>query len=223
MCVATMRSVHRFASCVKQGKWGAKGEKMESAKTWGRRIAAAFLLAAALVCAAGAASPAQAYADNTLNLTTGALSAQAESADAVNVKEIWVDEMSGSYLRQPATGGRFAWLAWVDPYDYYEDPSFYLYEKAPASDFMLQMKVPGGEWTDVPGRNLVVVGDSQVWTPYEATVAALVPDNTEPVTKNWRIVYKPLGIESETISQAPCLPRPDAPKARVPLGAFNFT
>ncbi len=123
-------------------------------------------------------------------------------AAGVDLHHIEADWVSG--LRQPASGGMFAWYAVTFDEDYWYGDKV-LYNDLKASDFMLQVKPQGGTWTDVPGKNLTVLTGTDaaaLCASFEAIIAALVPANEDDIYKQWRIVYLPGNIASEAITQS---------------------
>ena len=120
-----------------------------------------------------------------------------DTAPGPDISEIWVVPEVISGARQPADGGMFAWVT----FDYGYSGNQLADDLSP-SDFTLQMKTPGGEWTDVAGNNIAVMGGEEYYIAYfEAIVAARVPDNTDPFIKKWRLSYKPEGAESAITSE----------------------
>ena len=115
---------------------------------------------------------------------------------AANISEIWVVPEVISGARQPASGGMFAWVT----FDYYYTGAGLQNELDP-KDFMLQTRLQGGEWTNVPGNNVTVLGGEDYYiASFEAIVAARVPDNEDPFIKKWRVVYKQ-GTDEEIASE----------------------
>ena len=151
------------------------------------RALLAMLLSASLVFAA--AFPAVTYADD------GDAPGGAET-ESPHIGEIWVVPEVISGARQPASGGMFAWVT----FDYYYSGEGLQNELDP-DDFTLQMKAQGSEWTDVPGGNIAVLGGDEYYiAPFEAIIAAKVPENKDPLIKKWRVVYK-RGTEEEILSE----------------------
>lgn len=178
---------------------------MNNTKTNGFRALMVMFLALTLVFSPLAAFPAAASAEDGEAAGVTAVAGDAEAAGdtaAASISEIWVVPEVISGARQPASGGTFAWVT----FDYYYTGDG-LQNELNRSDFMLQMKLQGGEWTDVSGNNVAVMGGDDFYiASFEAIIAARVPDNNDPFIKKWRVVYKPDNaeerIESEIIVQA---------------------
>ena len=105
----------------------------------------------------------------------GATAVSADDGDKPEIGDVYV--LSAN--EQPAAGGSYQWA-------FYGIDDSVDWSEVTDADFGMEVKAGDGEWAGAPD---VTVKLDRSDDTYDGVVIAEVPDNTEPVVKQWRFTY----------------------------------